>query len=104
MTPLEALATLRLDAARTRLRLAMDMRLRPDTVDGPVHLLVCEACGQALLAELDSAFAPLVEPHMRRLEGSHVMGCTFSAGPVETCALHHLVCEMPQNGTAVARG
>jgi hypothetical protein len=54
-------------------------------------LTVCPACRDALLADLDRRFVPLIDQPARGLEGSHVMGVTFSEGPLATCALHALL-------------
>ena len=54
-------------------------------------LTLCPACRDALCNDLDSMFVPVDGLHSRGLEGSQVMGFTFSGGQAETCALHALL-------------
>jgi len=52
------------------------------------HLTLCATCREALLADLERLFPPSPAPTAKTLDGSLVMGFTFSDGPRETCALH----------------
>ena len=57
------------------------------------HLSVCPACRAALLDELAGMFPPVEEPQAVDLAQSCLLGCTFSIGTPEQCALHRLIYE-----------
>ena len=93
MTPLEALAPIRRDAARVRFQLHMEGRLRPDTVPDPLPLALCNDCARALRLELAALFPQIEDRHKQSLNNSRVYGCTFSQGTPDQCALHDLLRE-----------
>ena len=51
-------------------------------------LTVCHVCCDALLHDLDRLFIPVEGQHALRLDGSQVMGFTFTESTEKTCNLH----------------
>jgi hypothetical protein len=72
-----------------------DLRQQHMMRDEAPGLMVCPACRAALLNDLDRMFIPIIAEHARGLEGSQVMGFTFSQGTPEQCALGPFVHEAP---------
>jgi hypothetical protein len=60
--------------------------LRAPTSAGLPQVTLCGRCEQTVFTTLGALFRHRGQPPT--LEGSRVMGLTFSAGPVATCALH----------------